>query len=164
MPLWKLQTVGSDRLSFLYPDLGKGNRIELRGEAVYCLRRFRDLIGDMAETAWVRFVRRLPRNQALLGEGPDLREFLFGSDRSALDVVRDLGHNFVLADAPCNGGKLDRLASFEHLDRWCTRNARRAGAGAGLGRGAAGDGALVAAFVPTRRALAVEPARALRAE
>ena len=159
MPLWKLQTVGSDRLSFLYPNLGKGNRIELPGEAVYCLRRFRDLIGDIAETAWVRFVRRLPRNQALLGEGPDLRDFLFGSDRSALDVVRDLlrevegnrcfycagriggepvvdhfvpwsrypldlGHNFVLADARCNGGKLDRLASFEHLDRWCTRNAQ----------------------------------------
>jgi 5-methylcytosine-specific restriction endonuclease McrA len=36
----------------------------------------------------------------------------------------DLGHNFVLADARCNGGKLDRLAAFEHLERWCTRNAR----------------------------------------
>jgi hypothetical protein len=159
MPLWKLQTVGPDRLHFLYPNLGKGNRIELHGEAVYCLRRFRDLIGDMAETAWVRFVRRLPRNHALLGEGPDLREFLFGSDRSALGTVRDLlrqvdgnrcfycaetfrgepvvdhfvpwarypldlGHNFVLADARCNGGKLDRLAAFEHLERWCARNAR----------------------------------------
>jgi hypothetical protein len=158
MPLWKLQTVGADRLSFLYPNVGKGNRIDLSGEAVYCLRRFRDLIGDIAETAWVRFVRRLPRNQHLLGEGPDLREFLFGSDRAALGTVRDLlrdfqenhcfycaeairgepvvdhfvpwsrypldlGHNFVLADARCNGGKLDRLASFEHLDRWCERNA-----------------------------------------
>ena len=36
----------------------------------------------------------------------------------------DLGHNFVLADARCNGGKLDRLAAFEHLERWCVRNAR----------------------------------------
>jgi len=36
----------------------------------------------------------------------------------------DLGHNFVLADARCNGGKLDRLAAFEHLERWCARNAR----------------------------------------
>jgi len=159
MPLWKLQTIGRDKLHFLYPNVGKGDRIELHGEAVYCLRRFRDLIGDMAETAWVRFVRRLPRNHALLGEEADLREFLFGSDRSGLDVVRhllrevdgnrcfycgdtlrgepvvdhfvpwsryplDLGHNFVLADARCNGGKLDRLAAFEHLERWCARNAR----------------------------------------
>jgi hypothetical protein len=158
MPLWKLQTVGPDKLSFLYPNVGKGERIRLHGEAVYCLRRFRDLIGDMAETAWVRFVRRLPRNHALLGEGPDVREFLFGSDRSALAAVRnllrevegnrcfycadairgepvvdhfvpwaryplDLGHNFVLADVRCNGGKLDRLAAFEHLERWCARNA-----------------------------------------
>jgi hypothetical protein len=158
MPLWKLQTVGRDKLDFLYPNVGKGARIRLHGEAVYCLRRFRDLIGDMAETAWVRFVRRLPRNEALIGEGPDLREFLFGSDRTALATVRDLlrevdgnrcfycdgvirgepavdhfvpwarypldlGHNFVLADARCNGFKSDRLAAFEHLDRWCARNA-----------------------------------------
>jgi len=158
MPLWKLQTIGRDRLDFLYPNLGKGKRIRLHGEAVYCLRRFRDLIGDMAETAWVRFVRRLPRNEALIGEGPDLRDFLFGSDRGALATVRDLllevdgnrcfycdgrirgepsvdhfvpwarypldlGHNYVLADARCNGFKSDRLAAVGHLDRWCARNA-----------------------------------------
>jgi hypothetical protein len=161
MPLWKLQTIGPDKLDFLYPNHGKGNRIELTGEAVYCLRRFRYLIGDMAESAWIRFVRRLPGNYALLGEGADLREFLFGSDRTSLAIVRDLlrqvegnrcfycadairgepavdhfvpwarypldlGHNFVLADGRCNGGKLDRLASVEHLGRWCARNARPA--------------------------------------
>ena len=159
MPLWKLQTVGRDKLSFLYPNVGKGNRLRLHGEAVYCLRRFRDLIGDMAESAWVRFVRQLPRNHGLLGEGPDLGEFLFGSDRTALGAVRnlllevdgnrcfycedairgepavdhfvpwaryplDLGHNFVLADGRCNGDKADRLAAFEHLGKWCARNAR----------------------------------------
>ena len=156
MPLGKLQTVGPKKLHC--HDVGQGNRIELHGEVVYCLRLFRELIGDIAETAWVRFVRHLPRNQALLGEA-DLHEFLFGTDRSALRSVRDLlrevdgsrcfycadalrgepvvdhfvpwarypldlGHNFVLADARCNGGKLDRLAAFEHLERWCARNAR----------------------------------------
>jgi 5-methylcytosine-specific restriction endonuclease McrA len=161
MPLWKLQTVGGDRLDFLYPNVGKGNRVRLHGEAVYCLRRFRDLIGDMCETAWARFVRRLPRNHRLLGAGPDLREFLFGSDRATLGAVRDLlgevegkhcfycggairtepvvdhfvpwarypldlGHNFVLAHARCNAEKNDRLAAFEHLERWCGRNARPA--------------------------------------
>ena len=30
----------------------------------------------------------------------------------------------MLADARCNGEKADRLASFEHLERWCVRNAR----------------------------------------
>jgi hypothetical protein len=36
----------------------------------------------------------------------------------------DLGHNYVLADARCNGEKADRLAAFDHLSRWCARNAR----------------------------------------
>ena len=36
----------------------------------------------------------------------------------------ELGHNFVLADGRCNGDKADRLAAFEHLGKWCARNAR----------------------------------------
>ena len=35
----------------------------------------------------------------------------------------DLGHNLVLADGRCNGHKADRLAAFEHLERWGERNA-----------------------------------------
>jgi hypothetical protein len=158
MPLWRLQTVGRRRLDFLYPNAGRGKRFRLRGEAVYCFRRFRDLIGDMTEAAWVRFVRHLPRNRALLGDAQDLREFLFGADRAALDTVRtllrehggnrcfycedrirgqaavdhfipwaryrlDLGHNYVLADARCNGDKRDRLAAVRHLEKWHERNA-----------------------------------------
>jgi hypothetical protein len=139
--------------------VGRGSRLHLHAEAVYCLRRFRDLIGDMVEGAWVRFIRRLWQNRGLLGQGADLGEFLFGSDRTALGAVRnvllevdgnrcfycagairgepavdhfvpwaryplDLGHNFVLADSRCNGQKADRLAAFEHLEKWCARNAR----------------------------------------
>lgn len=36
----------------------------------------------------------------------------------------DLGHNYVLADARCNGDKADSLAAFEHLRRWVERNGR----------------------------------------
>ena len=120
------------------PERREGRRIRLHGEAVYCLRRFRDLIGDMAETAWVRFVRRLPRNEALIGEGPGparvpvrlgplgARHCPRTAPRGRRDrcfycagVIRgepavdhfvpwaryplDLGHNYVLADARCNG-------------------------------------------------------------
>ena len=35
----------------------------------------------------------------------------------------DLGHNFVLAHATCNGRKSDRLASAEHLDDWVRHTA-----------------------------------------
>jgi hypothetical protein len=37
----------------------------------------------------------------------------------------DLGHNFVLAHVDCNTRKNDRLASMDHLGRWCERNASR---------------------------------------
>jgi hypothetical protein len=61
----------------------------------------------MTESAWVRFVRRLRQNQALIGQGPVLREFLF-----------------VLADARRTGGTADHLAAFDHLSRWSARNAQ----------------------------------------
>jgi len=159
MPLWKLQTVGGQRLDFIYPNEGRGGKIRMRGEAVYCLRRFRDLIGDLAQTAWVRFVGGLVKNRPVLGETADLRQFLFGSDRGLLAPFRqflwdfqngrcfycdnrlrgevavdhfipwsryalDLGHNLVLADCRCNGDKAERLAAFDHLQRWCARNER----------------------------------------
>jgi hypothetical protein len=67
----------------------------------------------MTETAWVRFVRRLPRNRELIGEGPDLREFLFGSDRTALGTVHR-----VLRDA----------AVTERVALWAYGQAERAAA------------------------------------
>lgn len=34
----------------------------------------------------------------------------------------DLGHNFVLAHAECNGDKSNLLAAVDHLERWVSRN------------------------------------------
>ena len=39
----------------------------------------------------------------------------------------DLGHNFVLAHARCNGAKSDHLAARVHLDHWVERNRTAAG-------------------------------------
>ena len=76
-------------MGFLYPNTGEGRLIRLHGEAVYCLRRFRDVIADMTETAWARSVRRLKQDQALIGQGPDLWELVFGCDRTVLGVGLD---------------------------------------------------------------------------
>jgi hypothetical protein len=35
----------------------------------------------------------------------------------------DLGHNFVLAHAGCNGAKADHLAAADYLSAWADRNA-----------------------------------------
>jgi hypothetical protein len=40
MPLWKLQTVGEERLNFLYENLDRGNRITLKPGVAYCFRTF----------------------------------------------------------------------------------------------------------------------------
>lgn len=86
MPLWKLQTVGRERLDFLYENAEEGTRIELRPGVTYCFRKFHSLITDLVRGAWVRYVRQ--QNLDILGEAADLSEFLFGSDRAALGIVR----------------------------------------------------------------------------
>ena len=72
MPLWKLQTIGRQKLDFLYPNTGTGNVIRLHGEAVYCLNRFRELIEDMTQAAWgaVRAAPAAEPNAHRGGAGP----------------------------------------------------------------------------------------------
>jgi hypothetical protein len=96
MPLWKLQTVGRQKLDFLYANRGRGTTIELRPGVAYCLRRFHGLIGDLVRGAWVRFVRR--SNHDLLGTTTGLAEFLFGSERADLTPAKP-----VLREIQCGG-------------------------------------------------------------
>ncbi len=84
MPLQYLQNVGGKRLDFLYGEVRRV--IELRPGVAFCFRKFHALIGDLVRGAWVRYVRR--QNLDVLGETADLNEFLFGSERAALAVVR----------------------------------------------------------------------------
>ena len=94
MPLWKLQTVGSERLDFLYAAASTAGQIELKTGVAYCLRKFYPLVADLVRGAWVRYVRRM--NTELLGSAADLNEFLFGSERAVLTdlqpVLADLQH------------------------------------------------------------------------
>jgi len=160
MPLWKLQTVGSEKLDFLYANTGQGSQITLKLGIAFCFRKHHPLVADMVKGAWLRYVRRF--NVEALGDHADLNEFLFGSERANLKEVGkiinefqhgtcfycnrslkgdvshvdhfvpwsrysvDLGHNFVLAHAACNGKKSDRLASAEHLDAWANYQDRNA--------------------------------------
>jgi hypothetical protein len=84
MPLWKLQTVGEERVDFLYENLGRGTEIILRPGVAYCLRAFYDLVTDLVRGAWLRFVRA--HNAAALGDVGDLSVHLFGSERASLTL------------------------------------------------------------------------------
>lgn len=81
MPLWKLQTIGSERLEFLYAHREDENppEIELKPGVAYCFRQFYSLITDMAQGAWTLHIRRT--NEELLHRGGEreLRSFLFGT-------------------------------------------------------------------------------------
>ena len=88
MPLWKLQTVGSNQLEFLYGNTGRGSQITLMPGVAHCLRKFHALVGDLVRGAWTRYVRR--HNLAVLNDSADLQEFLFGADRTSLAKVRPI--------------------------------------------------------------------------
>ncbi len=88
MPLWKLQTVGSERLDFLYDNVDGGSVIRLKPGVAYCFRAFHPMIVDMLQGIWLDFVQR--RNVQLLGQIPDLRSFLFGTRRGSLAPFRSL--------------------------------------------------------------------------
>ena len=79
MPLWKLQTVGTERLEFLYENREEENppEIVLKPGVAYCFRQFYSLVTEMVEGAWTQHVRRCrsfhPLASLPSGPGPQLR-------------------------------------------------------------------------------------------
>lgn len=89
MPLWKLQTVGSERLDFLYDNLDTTTTtITLKPGVAFCFRAFYGLMRDLIQGAWVRFVQKLNAND--LGNLTDLGTFLFDQERSSLDAYKNI--------------------------------------------------------------------------
>lgn len=86
MALWKLQTVGKERLDFLHGNVDTGGTIELRSGVAFCFCTFHARIVDLVRGAWVRYVRQ--QNRDILGDAADLSSFLLGSERTALSMMR----------------------------------------------------------------------------
>lgn len=87
MPLWKLQTVGNERLDFLYENLDAMTAsITLKPGIAFCFRAFYALLRDLIQGAWVRFVQQVNSNR--LGSVTDLGTFLFSRERSSLETYR----------------------------------------------------------------------------
>ena len=113
MPLWKLQTVGSERLDFMYNNVDSGGVIRLKPGVAYCFRAFYPMLIDMIEGAWSHFVQR--RNRRLLGQVFDLRSFLFGTRRGSLatygPLLREVqrGRCFYCGSGIKSGGAVDHF-------------------------------------------------------
>lgn len=119
MPLFKLQTLGGSTVEFLYANHEVNAGVELKPGIAFCLRRFHGLIEDLVRGAWVRFVRRLPANQPLIGETTDLSAFMFGSERDDLEafvpILRDLQMD---ACFYCSASLRDRKVAVDHFIPW----------------------------------------------
>lgn len=87
MPLWKLQTVGADKLDFLYEEKLVDDGIVLRTGIAECFRQQFTVVQALVQMAWLTFIQRLPANQQILGSTGDLADFLFGSERSGLSAI-----------------------------------------------------------------------------
>jgi hypothetical protein len=117
MPLWKLQTVGGERLDFLYDNTGRGTLITLKPGVGYCFRKHYPLIADLVKGAWARYVRRF--NTQLLGTTSDLHEFLFGSERASLAAVKPILNEFQHGDCfYCHKPLRDQTAHVDHFIPW----------------------------------------------
>jgi hypothetical protein len=116
MPLWKLQTVGYERLDFLYADLGHPTQITLKPGIAYCFRAYYQLIRDLIEGAWVRFVQKV--NASELGNTTDLGTFLFGQERANLDAYRRILMDVQRGICMYCGKNLRRHAQVDHFIPW----------------------------------------------
>lgn len=116
MPLWKLQTVGREKLDFLYDNAGSGDQIVLHPGVAYCFRAFYDLILDLVRGAWLRFVRS--RNLGVLGDRVDLSAFLFGTERSSLSLYQPILIEVQRGECFYCGGRLQSAAAVDHFIPW----------------------------------------------
>lgn len=94
MPLFRLQTIRSGAIHFLYENSIVDGAIVLKPGVAYHFRYFQTLVQHLVRGAWVRHVRSNPRNHSMLGDALDLEEFLFGARRAQYprlkEALRDL--------------------------------------------------------------------------
>jgi hypothetical protein len=117
MPLWKLQTVGNERLNFLYENLDRGTSITLNPGVAACFRKFYGLVSELVRGSWLRYIRQF--NQDVLGNAADLQEFLFGSERADLGVVAPILNEFQSGRCfYCNAPLKRDIAHVDHFIPW----------------------------------------------
>jgi len=94
MPLWRLQTVGNEKLVFLYEERLEDGAIRLKPGVAAGFRALFNVIQALIQLAWLRYVQSLPSNRELLGHGADLADFLFGAERNVLSRLGARLHDF----------------------------------------------------------------------
>ncbi len=83
-PLWRLQILSKHEDCFLFPHVKGRNYIELNKGIASCFRQFHDLVVQFSRQGWIEKISKIQYNQAVIGGGGELKEFLFGTNRSAI--------------------------------------------------------------------------------
>lgn len=118
-PLWRLQRIGTQSLDFLYSNRDIDTRIEaieLRPGVACCLRQFHGLITALLHGAWVEFVRKC--NHEALASTAELADFLFGSERGSLAVLRPALVDLQGGRCFYCGGQLRGAGHVDHFVPW----------------------------------------------
>ncbi|WP_394147181.1 HNH endonuclease [Shewanella atlantica] len=89
-PLWRLQLLAGSEECFYYPHDKTKKYIQLNPGIAFCFRRFHDLVVSLARSHWTQKVCNFPANQKVIGGQGNLSDFLFGSDRKAINQARPL--------------------------------------------------------------------------
>ncbi len=118
MPLWKLQVVAGITHEFIYrrEDYSNG-AIRVLPSAV---RSFRDLyviITNFVRGAWVSQIQAIGYNRQILGEVASLPEFLFGSERRALERYKAILRDFQ-ASRCFYCGRIATTGNLDHFIPW----------------------------------------------
>ena len=128
MPLWKIQTLRRQKVIFLYSENIINDGIELLPGVAYCLRQFNSFILSLTRSAWVKHIKTNLQNQLFFGTEIDLEEFMFGTERSSLQVVRgfliDLQNNncFYCQNRIRSTGAVDHFIPWSRYPRDITQN------------------------------------------
>ena len=118
MPLWKLQRIGNQLDDFLYENTETGSLITLRPGIAYCMRQFHGQIIAMVQGTWVQWMRKIRKNQTLLGQSVDLAEFLFGSERSTLSVYLPILQEIQGSRCFYCNGRIAGTGEVDHFIPW----------------------------------------------
>lgn len=91
MPLWKLQILPGGSNEFLYRESEfENDAIRLLPGAVSSFRDLYVIVTNFVRGAWVLQIQNIGFNRNILGEMSGLQEFLFGTERNALDRYRSI--------------------------------------------------------------------------
>jgi hypothetical protein len=95
MPLWKLQVVAGVPNEFIYRQSEYSNgAIRVLPDAVRSFRELYVIITNFVRGAWVSQIQAIGHNRQILGDVAGLPEFLFGSERRALERYKVILKDF----------------------------------------------------------------------